>query len=109
MSMIREMRQNTKICIGLCYILLRMLRLGSVTVVHSHAAASGFTSGAVILIATTQLKDIVGAVIPSDPNLRHMLVHLWTTVDQWNWPSLGLGCSSVSLLGLALCETIVKQ
>ena len=79
--MIRAMRQNTKICIVLCNILLGMSRLGSVTVVHFHVAVSGFTSGAAILIATTQLKDIVGAVIPSDPNLRHMMVHLWT-VDQ---------------------------
>jgi len=46
--------------VGVCYIVMGLLRLGFVTIFLSHAVVSGFTSAAAIIIGLSQIKYIFG-------------------------------------------------
>jgi sulfate permease, SulP family len=51
-------------------------RLGALVNFVSHSVVVGFTSGAAILIATSQLSNIIGVTIPK----KHSFIHIWAEV-----------------------------
>jgi sulfate transporter 4 len=92
---------QTSVLVGICYIVMGLLRLGFVTIFLSHAVVSGFTSAAAIIIGLSQVKYIFGYDIPNDKSLHGMLKNIFANIDQFNWKTFLLGTSCVfTLVGL---------
>lgn len=56
-------------------------RLGSLVNFVSHTVVIGFTAGAAILIATSQLKHITGIVVPKGESFLHTWLDLFTNFN----------------------------
>ncbi len=61
---------------GVYQLAFGLARLGALVNFVSHAVVVGFTSGAAILIATSQMKHVFGLVIPRG----HSFLHIWMTI-----------------------------
>jgi sulfate transporter 4 len=85
---------QTSFLVGLCYVVMGLLRMGFVTILLSHAVISGFTSGCAIIIALSQAKYILGYSIPSDKKLQLLLKNIFASIEQFNYKTflLGTGC-----------------
>ena len=59
-------------------------RLGSLVNFVSHTVVIGFTAGAAILIATSQVKHITGIVVPKGESFVHTWMDLFTEFNQIN-------------------------
>jgi SulP family sulfate permease len=53
-----------------------LARLGTLVNFVSHSVVVGFTSGAAILIATSQMKHVLGLSMPRD----HAFLHIWSRI-----------------------------
>eukprot|EP00578_Thalassiosira_sp_NH16_P015676 CAMPEP_0181107796 /NCGR_PEP_ID=MMETSP1071-20121207/17277_1 /TAXON_ID=35127 /ORGANISM="Thalassiosira sp., Strain NH16" /LENGTH=780 /DNA_ID=CAMNT_0023191335 /DNA_START=85 /DNA_END=2427 /DNA_ORIENTATION=+ len=92
---------QTSVLVGLCYIVMGLLRLGFVTLFLSHAVVSGFTSAAAIIIGLSQVKYIFGYDIPNDKSLHGILKNIFSNIGQFNWKTFLLGTScTMALVGL---------
>jgi sulfate transporter 4 len=92
--------------VGVCYIVMGVLRLGFVTIFLSHAVISGFTTGAAVIIGMSQIKYIFGYSIPRSDRLQEVLHLLWDGIDKFNWKTFLLG--TISICALAACKNIGK-
>ena len=91
---------QTSVLVGICYIVMGLLRLGFVTIFLSHAVVSGFTSAAAIIIGLSQVKYIFGYNIPNDKSLHGMLYNIFSNIDKFNWKTFVLGSScTFALIG----------
>ncbi|OSM02544.1 SulP family inorganic anion transporter [Magnetofaba australis] len=71
---------------------LGISRLGGLINFVSHSAVVGFTSGAAILIAVSQLKSLLGITLEGDAHsFVHVLVQIFAQIDQTNFYVLGVG------------------
>ncbi len=61
---------------GLFQFGLGVARLGALVNFVSHSVVVGFTAGAAVLIATSQLSNIIGVTIPR----KHSFIHIWIEV-----------------------------
>lgn len=61
---------------GFFQLALGVARLGALVNFVSHSVVVGFTSGAAVLIATSQLSNMIGVTIPQ----KHSFIHIWTEV-----------------------------
>ena len=59
-------------------------RLGSLVNFVSHTVVIGFTAGAAILIATSQMKHITGIVIPKGETFLHVWLDIFTDLGHLN-------------------------
>lgn len=82
---------------GLMLIGMGLLRLGILANFLSHPVISGFISASGILIATSQLKHIIG-VEASGHNLVEMLSALLAGIEATNLPTLVIGVGSIGFL-----------
>ena len=92
---------------GLLYIGMGLLRLGFVTIFLSHAVVSGFTTGAAVIIGTSQLKYIFGYKVPRSDVLQEILKNLFDNIDQFNYKTFLMG--SLSIFALLALKTIGKK
>ena len=60
-------------------------RLGSLVNFVSHTVVIGFTAGAAILIATSQMKHITGIHVPKGESFLHTWVDIFTHMDKLNY------------------------
>lgn len=85
---------------GVFQLLFGALKLGGVVKYVSNSVVVGFTAGAGILIASNQLKGLMGISIPTDQS-GHFLVTLWATlrnVHQANPYALIVGILTIIML-----------
>ena len=61
---------------GLFQLVLGIARLGALVNFVSHSVVVGFTAGAAVLIATSQMSNIIGITIPK----KHSFIHIWAEV-----------------------------
>jgi len=61
-----------------------LARLGALVNFVSHTVVIGFTAGAAILIATSQMKHIVGVTIPKGESFLHTWLDIFQGIDQSN-------------------------
>ncbi len=61
---------------GVFQLALGVARLGALVNFVSHSVVIGFTSGASILIATSQLSNILGITAPK----KHSFIHIWADI-----------------------------
>jgi high affinity sulfate transporter 1 len=98
---------------GIINLGMGLLRLGFVTQFLSRAIISGFTSGAAIIIATSQLKHLFGYSAPSSDLVYEILVYLFENIDQFDWRTFLMGSLSiVALISLRIIcqnETILSK
>ena len=81
--------------LGMAYILMGLCRLGFVTIFLSHAVVSGFTTGAAILIALSQIKYLLGYNISGD-NLPKLIESALANRVQWNPVTCALGSAATA-------------
>ncbi len=70
-------------------------RLGSLVNFVSHTVVIGFTAGAAILIATSQLKHITGIFVPKGETFIHTWMDLYTGVGDTNIYLLIIGIATL--------------
>ena len=83
---------------GLFQLLLGVLRAGFITNFLSSAVINGFTSGAAIIIAVNQLKDLLGVKADAGAGLVGLVRGLLPHLRQTNLPTLVIGIGAVALL-----------
>ena len=83
---------------GLFYTAVGLLGMGWLTYFLSHAMVSGFTSGAAILIALSQVKYILGISIPRADTLQDNLEEIFNGLDEFSWEEFSMGMSFMLIL-----------
>ncbi len=69
---------------GIYQLAFGLARLGSLVNFVSHTVVIGFTAGAAILIATSQIKHITGILVPKGEWFLHTWVKLFQGIDEFN-------------------------
>ncbi len=88
---------------GVVQLALGLGRLGLLTNFVSHSVVVGFTAGAAILIATSQLKNFFGVHIPAGESFLHTWEDFLVQLDVINWFAVVVGASAVTVtLGVML-------
>ncbi|GAB4348143.1 MAG: SulP family inorganic anion transporter [Gammaproteobacteria bacterium] len=82
---------------------LGLARLGALVNFVSHTVVVGFTAGAAILIATSQLKHVLGIAIPRGESFLHTWVDIFRL-----WETINPGAVIISLLTL-ISALIIKR
>ena len=70
---------------GVFQLLFGLMRLGSLVNFVSHTVVIGFTTGAAILIATSQLKYVLGFHIPRGESFIHTWMEMFQQIDEINF------------------------
>ncbi|MFG1496318.1 solute carrier family 26 protein [Saccharospirillum sp. HFRX-1] len=84
--------------VGGVFLVMGIFRLGFLTNFLSHPVISGFTSAAALIIAVSQIANLLGLSLPRTENIAETL---WHAVDQWtliHLPTLIIGAVSLALL-----------
>lgn len=61
-----------------------LARLGTLVNFVSHTVVVGFTAGAALLIATSQLKHVLGITIPAGESFLSIWIHIFQSIDKVN-------------------------
>lgn len=70
---------------GLFQFVMGLARLGSLVNFVSHSVVVGFTAGAAILIATSQLGKVFGLVIPREGDFIQKWLHIFQGIPETNF------------------------
>ena len=70
---------------GIYQLAFGLARLGTLVNFVSHTVVIGFTAGAAILIATSQLKHITGIFVPKGESFLHTWADLYLGIDALNY------------------------
>lgn len=80
-------------------LLAGLLRAGRLIAWVPEPVIQGFTLGIALIIATSQLKDLLGLDIPREPAaFLDKLPVLWASRDTLSWSALGLGLLTMVLI-----------
>ena len=88
---------------GVYQLAFGLARLGSVVNFVSHTVVIGFTAGAALLIATSQMKHVLGIDIPKGESFLHTWVDVYALADQISATSVIIALSTLS------CALLVKR
>ncbi len=77
---------------GVYQLAFGLAKLGALVNFVSHTVVMGFTAGAAILIATSQLKHVLGISIPRGESFAHTWVDIYQGWARQTSPSWGLRC-----------------
>lgn len=87
--------------VGVAYILMGLLRLGFVTIFLSHSVVSGFTTGAAVIIGTSQLKYLFGYSVKRSDVLHEIIGNTIDELSKFNYKTFLIGMGSIlALIGL---------
>jgi len=84
--------------VGLAQMLLGFLRLGFLVNFLSHPVIIGFTSAAAIIIAISQLKDLLGFPIPRGLSVTGAIQYAGQHIGQTNWISVAFCLGGIALM-----------
>ena len=84
-----------------------LVRLGSLINFVSHTVVIGFTAGAAILIATSQMKHVLGVFIPKGESFIHVWVDIYHQYSDINLYVLLVATSTVS--SVILCKLLLPK
>ena len=70
---------------------LGLARMGVLVNFVSHTVVIGFTAGAAILIATTQMKHILGIAVPKGETFLNTWMDIWRDLGDINYEVLSIG------------------
>ncbi|QDZ40855.1 sulfate permease [Euhalothece natronophila Z-M001] len=94
--------------VGGIEILIGGLRLGFLVNFISRAVISGFISGAAVIIAFSQIRNLLGLQIPSTESFFELFVLLVRNLPETNLINLALGLASMGIL-FYFNNPLVKQ
>ncbi|MFP4255025.1 MAG: SulP family inorganic anion transporter [Halothece sp.] len=94
--------------VGSIELLIGGLRLGFLVNFISRAVISGFISGAAVIIAFSQIKNLLGLQIPSTESFFELLILLIRNLPETNLITLALGLVSMGIL-FYFNNPLVKQ
>jgi SulP family sulfate permease len=80
---------------GIFQLLMGIARLGSLVNYVSHAVIVGFTSGAALLIATSQLKHVFGITSPSGSSFFRTWEYIFSHISDTNYYVLTIASSTL--------------
>jgi len=98
---------ETALLVGVVYLAMGLLRLGFVTVFMSHAVISGFTTGAAVIIAMSQVKYFFGYEVERFKVLHTGIQNLFGNIEYFDWRTFLMG--SICLAVLILMKLIGKH
>ncbi|MCP5410034.1 MAG: SulP family inorganic anion transporter [Chromatiaceae bacterium] len=81
---------------GVYQLVFGLARLGKLVNFVSHTVVIGFTAGAAILIATSQMKNVLGLALPKGDTFFHTWVVIWHQFSETN----------LYVLTIALCTLL---
>lgn len=84
--------------IGIAQMLLGFFRMGFLVNFLSHPVLVGFTSAAAVIIAVSQLKDLLGFSIPRFPHSYESLLYAIQHLDQTNFLTLSFCLGAIFLI-----------
>ncbi|MFK7771886.1 MAG: SulP family inorganic anion transporter [Saprospiraceae bacterium] len=85
----------TGLLVGIAQMLLGVFRLGFLVNFISHPVIVGFTSAAAIIIAVSQLKDLLGISIPRFPHAFETIGYAVDHFSETNWLTVTLCFGSI--------------
>jgi SulP family sulfate permease len=80
---------------GIIQLLMGIARLGSLVNYVSHAVIVGFTSGAAVLIATSQLKHVFGIASPSGSTFYGTWKYIFSHLNETNYYVLTIALTTL--------------
>lgn len=84
---------------GIILLIAGRLKAGSLISYVPEAVVNGFTIGIAIIIATSQLKDLLGLTMDKvPPDFIDKLQALWAARDTFNISALGIGIATIALI-----------
>ena len=84
---------------GIILVIGGLVRAGRLIALIPEPVIEGFTIGIAVIIAVSQLKDLLGETIANMPaDLVHILPALWAVRDTINLAALGIGVSAILLI-----------
>ncbi|KAG7362941.1 sulfate transporter [Nitzschia inconspicua] len=96
---------QSSLLVGMLFSVMGMCRLGFVTQLFlSRAVISGFTSGASVTIALSQLKYILGLTVKSSSRVQDLIKGLIQNATQFEWRTFLLGISGIIII--VICKQI---
>jgi len=92
---------------GIILVCAGLVRAGRLIVLVPEPVIEGFTVGIAIIIAVSQLKDLLGLSAPVPADLVHGLPALWAARYQLNLAALAVGLTAIA--GIALLRHFVPS
>lgn len=80
---------------GVYQLAFGLARLGTVVNFVSHTVVIGFTAGAALLIATSQMKHVLGIEIPKGESFLHTWVDVFNLSGSIDWMTLVIAISTL--------------
>ncbi|MFV2125721.1 SulP family inorganic anion transporter [Micromonospora sp. LOL_013] len=93
--------------VGAIQVLMGVLRLGALVNFLSHSVLSGFTSAAAIVIAVSQVKDLLGLRADRAENLPGIVGSLWQAAPTVHPLTVAVGAASIA--GLLLLRRYLPK
>ncbi len=88
----------TGMLVGIAQMLLGVFRLGFLVNFISHPVIVGFTSAAAIIIAISQLKDLLGISIPRFSHVYETIHYASNHFSETNWVTVALCFASIIVM-----------
>ena len=83
--------------VGAIQLVMGLARLGTLVNFVSHSVIVGFTSGAAVLIAASQLKNFLGLQMPGGLRFHEILAHLWQLLGDIDPDSVVVGLATLAV------------
>lgn len=84
--------------IGIIQIIMGIFRVGFLVNFLSHPVLSGFVSAAAIIIATGQIKHLIGLDMPRSEHFYEPIFHAIRNISQINLPTVFIAVLSIGIL-----------
>jgi MFS superfamily sulfate permease-like transporter len=82
---------------GVLFLIGAMAKVGAVSAFIAKPVLRGFAFGLAVVIMLKQGPKLVGLPAQGHDAL-HVVINLWQQLDQWHWPSLGVGVLALGAL-----------
>lgn len=89
--------------IGVIQLVFGLFRMGFLVNFLSRPVISGFTSGAAVIIALSQLKHLTGIPLHSSNHIQAIFYEVWVNLQALHWLTL-----SVGILGIIILQNVKK-
>ena len=83
--------------VGMIQLVMGLARLGTLVNFVSHSVIVGFTSGAAVLIAASQIRNFLGLEMPGGLRFHEILVHAWRLLADVDPDSVAVGVVTLAV------------
>lgn len=98
MARYEQLAVQASFLVAMVEIGMGLLKLGFVTQILSKALISGFTSGAAVMIALSQVKHLLGVNVPPASLFHEAIKNLAQQADNFSWKTFLLGAAATVVL-----------